>query len=595
MENRLKEAYFKLNNLIKSQQFINSKPNLSKTKQQTMKNLKSHPFTYLPSDKGGEFCVVTTEVYDSAAFEHLNDTTVYSKVKHITPKTIEDKLNRMWKSIAADINLSDNIIRRYVTNNSRMPQFYHLIKTHKKSPEIKIRPIVSNSNGPTYKISWLLNRLLKHLLKTVPAHLENSKQLLQAIKSMPKDDLKRHPYPFSLDVCALYTSIPTNEAIDNIGNILHSDTNSCKPFKPHHIIDLLTVIFSNTYFEYKNKFYKQKAGLPMGSNLSGLLAILFMDTIEKSTLSTFHVSIYRRYVDDIFMLAINYNEAERIFHFLNTVHPNIQFEIEHPDGNNSLALLDFRITINDGVPTFEFYQKSAKKNMFIHANSAVPTSTKISIATNELNRRIERCSTTELKQKHKQSFRNLLVSSSYKDKQINRIFQSKKKKSNDAIGPTAYFHVPYISDNINHKIRNIFKSTHLPVRVYSKSFSLRNALKTNSKKECAWKSCILKNDKICLKTNVVYHIKCNKCSNSYIGSTIKEFHIRYKQHFNDDKSAIFKHNQICNNNSYSCKIIASDNDFVNLRIKESMKIHEIKPTLNSQMDYDDLKSITYFN
>jgi hypothetical protein len=41
------------------------------------------------------------------------------------------------------------------------------------------------------------------------------------------------------------------------------------------------------------------------------------------------------------------------------------------DGSN-LALLDFKVTINENLPpTFEFYQKEAKKDIFINYKSGL--------------------------------------------------------------------------------------------------------------------------------------------------------------------------------------------------------------------------------
>jgi hypothetical protein len=51
---------------------------------------------------------------------------------------------------------------------------------------------------------------------------------------------------------------------------------------------------------------------------------------------------------------------------MNSIHPSIKFEIELPVDGSNLALLDFKVTINENLPpTFEFYHKEAKKDIFI--------------------------------------------------------------------------------------------------------------------------------------------------------------------------------------------------------------------------------------
>ena len=80
--------------------------------------------------------------------------------------------------------------------------------------------------------------------------------------------------------------------------------------------------------------------------------------------------------------------ADHFHHTINKVHHNLKFELEKPEitpSGLSLSLLDFKVTISkDGNSSFEFYKKPAKKPLFVHHQSAIPTKSKIKfIATNE--------------------------------------------------------------------------------------------------------------------------------------------------------------------------------------------------------------------
>ena len=69
----------------------------------------------------------------------------------------------------------------------------------------------------------------------------------------------------------------------------------------------------------------------MGSSLSGYLAILFMNKIEKATLTQYQpLNTYKRYVDDIFFQTKDEEHANAFHLLMNQQHPNIQFEIEKP-------------------------------------------------------------------------------------------------------------------------------------------------------------------------------------------------------------------------------------------------------------------------
>ena len=106
----------------------------------------------------------------------------------MSAKTVEGKINPVCKDICVRRNIPKFVKRSYVSNNTELPRFYHLVKTHKLEQGIKIRPIVSNSNGPTTRLSWLLARILKPQLKNIPAHLENSMQLIKQMQMLDHNE-----------------------------------------------------------------------------------------------------------------------------------------------------------------------------------------------------------------------------------------------------------------------------------------------------------------------------------------------------------------------------------------------------------------------
>ena len=70
------------------------KDNLSEEERRSLNELKKmEDIIILPSDKGGELCIIKKEIYTAAGEEHLNDTNVYKKIKRITASTIEKKIN----------------------------------------------------------------------------------------------------------------------------------------------------------------------------------------------------------------------------------------------------------------------------------------------------------------------------------------------------------------------------------------------------------------------------------------------------------------------------------------------------------------------
>ena len=60
----------------------------------------------------------------------------------------------------------------------------------------------------------------------------------------------------------------------------------------------INMCLDNTYIQFKNQFYKQIFGVPMGSPISATIANLVMETVETKALQTFQNSpiMWKRYI-----------------------------------------------------------------------------------------------------------------------------------------------------------------------------------------------------------------------------------------------------------------------------------------------------------
>ena len=125
---------------------------------------------------------------------------------------------------------------------------------------------------------------------------------------------------------------------------------------------------------------------------------------------------------------------------------------------------------------------------------------------------------------------------------------------------------------------------------YHNNTSLRSVLTKKSPRQvCTTPTCKFKTTGLCFTNHVVYQVTCNTCHLSYIGSTIRLLHTRLGEHLRDNNSSIFKHIQNCVdetidglNGKLNVKILAFENDAVNLRIKEAFLIRQRFPRLNSR-------------
>ena len=511
----------------------------------------------------------------------------------MTSKTIETKINKAWRQACSEVGIPKKIIKCYTSTNTEMPVFYHLIKTHKPGPELHIRPIVSNRRGPSHKLSWMLCRLLKPLLKTVPSHLDNSLQLLNDIRNRPDSSMNKK-YPFSLDVVSLYTSVPQDEAIEVLNDRLQESPLRI-PFNAAQVSSLLTVILRNVYFQYNDKVYRQISGLPMGNNISAILAILYMDRLERQVITSFHqLGLYKRYVDDIFILTDDKEAADEIHTRINNVDPHIKFEIEHPV-NGALSLLDFTVTLQrDGEAHFCFYRKEAKKNTFIHRRSAMPEACKTNSIMNEIARIEERCTTDEDKRENINTFRQQLSTRGYKNDKPHNTRTDRRNYSNDraAHAQYHYFEFPYVNEATHRAINRVFKTAQLPVRTYCKNRNLRSLLSRKREDgECTMPNCSIQS-KLCNKKNCVYSLTCVAGRAEYIGSTKRTLHQRVKEHLTSPTSSVYQHRAKCKGD-FETNIISTDPTTNRLRVKEAIAIRERRPAINSKSECDELLHLIF--
>ena len=195
LERKLQRIYHKLQVSLKELQLQRKWSNIIHAEKRVIKELKEKNYICLPSDKGTEFCIIHQDTYTQVALAHLNNSSTYQKVPRMSAKTVENKVNSTWKNVCLQNEIPSFVRKSFIAANTNLPRFYHLIKTHKTGPVIKIWPIVSNTNGPAQRLSWLLANALKPLLKAFPAHLENSLELIKCIQAGDFTTNKTLPYP----------------------------------------------------------------------------------------------------------------------------------------------------------------------------------------------------------------------------------------------------------------------------------------------------------------------------------------------------------------------------------------------------------------
>ena len=177
-----------------------------------------------------------------------------------------------------------------------------------------------------------------------------------------------------MDIKDLYTNLPTQGIIRAIKFRLHRSINSNE--ENNQTISLLKIIMEQNYFQYNDQYFKPLKGVAMGSPLSGTLAELYLQRIEKEYIKQWidsgEIYCYKRYVDDIIILYNNNRtQEEQILQGINHIDKNLSFKLttEH---KNSINFLDMTIYRKEKKLEIGIYRKETSTDTTIHYTSNHP-------------------------------------------------------------------------------------------------------------------------------------------------------------------------------------------------------------------------------
>jgi hypothetical protein len=258
-----------------------------------------------------------------------------------------------------------------------------------------------------------------------------------------------------------------------------------------------------------------------------------------------------------------------------------------------LSLLDFNVTIGtDGEASFEFYKKTARSSIFMNGETALPTTTKQNVIQNEKRRIVERCTSTEKATEHLKKFHEILKMNDHNINNMGLRPKERRQRSREINNNTHFLRLPFINDRIHYGIRRIFKQLQLDVIPIYRNTNLRCLLNKKTHAVCNLQRCPINDPDLCTRKNVVYEIQCTHCNQTYIGSTIRELHLRVREHLNQSQSAVLAHIRSCNS-SICTKVLTSEPDPKLLRIKEGLLITDLNPQLNRREEETCVQSLIH--
>ena len=122
--------------------------------------------------------------------------------------------------------------------------------------------------------------------------------------------------------------------------------------------------------------------------------------------------IYKRHVDDTFLLFQNINQIEKLKYYFNLQHANIKCTSEI-EMNNSLSFLDIKIVQENNKSTTSVYCKPTFSGMFTNFESFVPDLYKHPLNFALLHRALKLCSYFELFHQETEHLKNIFRNNGY--------------------------------------------------------------------------------------------------------------------------------------------------------------------------------------
>lgn len=317
-------------------------------------------------------CITGREDHLNKARSILSDPTKFSKVKKDTLRLLisrEESLQRTIRSLKATKQLTKREKKSIYPTGSQPGIFFGSPKNHKQG--VPLRPIISTKGTFNYALAKFLVPLLKPLTTnqyTIKDSLSFASEVADFSTSGPF-------YMASFDVENLYTNIPVPETITITINELFKDTDRAGNIKRKYFDKLLTYAAIESYFLFDGKLYQQINGISMGSPISPALANAFLCYHETRWLeecpTEFKPLLYRRYVDDTFLVFRSPDHAPRFLDYLNSKHPNIRFTSEM-EKDGKLPFLDILVENAGRSLTTSVYYKPTFTGLYQKFNSFIP-------------------------------------------------------------------------------------------------------------------------------------------------------------------------------------------------------------------------------
>ncbi len=349
--------------------------------------LRTNNLIVKPTDKNLGLCVMSRKWYEDEVLRQLRNSEVYEEepmVEAELKQQVRNKLVIALQKMKINIFSEEHQFIMHKRLERKLPMFYIIPKIHKQP--IVGRPIVASTNWLTTNLSLWVCEELKPFMNLCPFVLKDSQSLLVQLRNQRRP-LERCSL-VTIDVVSLYTNMDIAQVTTILQQMLP---------ERRDIIIAIEFILRNNYFIFKDKTYRQKNGMAMGTNMAVLVANLFVAGILDNRLyreaSSFrnNIRFYRRYIDDIFMLwSGSMEELARFKRLIEHLARPLKFTLNVQQ--ESIPFLDIEFFWDHDHLHHKVYQKPMNRYLYIPYSSNHPPACKTGFIKGELIRYARLCS-----------------------------------------------------------------------------------------------------------------------------------------------------------------------------------------------------------
>ena len=287
---------------------------------------------------------------------------------------------------------------------------------------LPFRPIVSSRGSVTYGVAKGIAKVLKPLVGKSSHHIQRTSHFASKVREIT---LLLGECLMSYDVTPLFTSVPTDAALNIINDLLEKDDNLSNRtvLSVQNIIELLGFCLHNAYFSLQNKFYEQVEGAVMGSPVSPTAANLYIEHFEGEALRS--DSHPPGISTGLWMTLGSFKQQAHKQLFLdhiNSIDPSIKFTVKGNQENGAIPFLDALVKPEaDNSLTIRVYHKPTHTDQYLQWDSHHSLSAKYSVIGMLTHRAKSVCTTPGLLDKELQYLKEALVTCKYPSWAINKV------------------------------------------------------------------------------------------------------------------------------------------------------------------------------